>query len=212
MASFLAMMAISRWPIVASIQKTPRFISCYDLVEKCPIFVSTINQVTASHQVTVTLVLCRDTWSTVLSNTRHVQVIKQNSVASTMANPCYYCGFTYHLGTVGIHQHCNFFDIKFSSNWSWPNGMLIFHTTSPLCKMSMPLKQPKDSLLYVCLIIWNVSPRLKLWNFLFLSLAVTQWHSNSLSEYTTHTELLLAATREERTQHHLMAPRICCGA
>jgi hypothetical protein len=50
-SSFLVMMAISRWPVVASVadlQKTPRFVSFYDPVEKRPIFVSTIDQVTTS--------------------------------------------------------------------------------------------------------------------------------------------------------------------
>jgi hypothetical protein len=45
-------------------------------VDKCPIFVSTIDQVTASAHVIVALVLHHDTWNTALDNTRHVQVIR----------------------------------------------------------------------------------------------------------------------------------------
>jgi hypothetical protein len=47
-SSFLAMMAISRWPILASVvdHKDNMFlVSCYDPVEKHPIFVNTIDQV-----------------------------------------------------------------------------------------------------------------------------------------------------------------------
>jgi hypothetical protein len=80
-------LAISRWLTVASIadlQKTPCLVSCYDPVAKRPVFVSTIDQVTASAQAIVTLVLCQYGRSTLLGNTRHVQVITHNSVA----NPC----------------------------------------------------------------------------------------------------------------------------
>jgi hypothetical protein len=66
---------------------------------------------------------CQDTCNTVLGNTRHVQVIRQN-VASTMATPCC-CDFIYHLEAVGMHQCCNFLDLEFSSDLSWPTGMLI---------------------------------------------------------------------------------------
>jgi hypothetical protein len=87
------------------------FVSCYDPVEKRPIFVSTIDQVTANAHAIVTLVLCQDVWNTVLGNTRHVEVIRQNFVASTMANPWRCCDFIYHLGAVGMHQLCNFLDL-----------------------------------------------------------------------------------------------------
>jgi hypothetical protein len=62
------------------VQKTPCFMSCYDSVEKHPIFGRTIDQVIANAHAIITLVLCYDTWNTLLGNTRHVQVIKQNSV------------------------------------------------------------------------------------------------------------------------------------
>jgi hypothetical protein len=63
---------------------------------------------------------------------RHVQVIRQNFVASTMANPCCCCcDFINHLGVVGTHQRCNFLDTEFSSDRSWPTSMLItFQTIS----------------------------------------------------------------------------------
>jgi hypothetical protein len=48
-------------------------------------FVSTIDQVTISARLIVTLILRQETWYTVLRNTRLVQVIKQNFVTSTMA-------------------------------------------------------------------------------------------------------------------------------
>jgi hypothetical protein len=84
-SSFLA---ISRWPIVASVadlQKTPRFVSCYDPAEKRPVFVITtrIVQVTASAPG-----LRQGMWSNVLLNMRRVQVMRQNFVASDTANPC----------------------------------------------------------------------------------------------------------------------------
>jgi hypothetical protein len=71
--------------------------------------------------------------------TQHVQVIRQNFVASTMANPCC-CDFIYRLGAAGMHQRCNFLDLEFSSDRSWPTGMLIiFQTVSLLCKTFVPL-------------------------------------------------------------------------
>jgi hypothetical protein len=63
-SSFLAMMAISRWPILASVVdhkgNTTFLVSCYDPVEKHPIFVNTINQVMS--------VLCQNACNTVLGN------------------------------------------------------------------------------------------------------------------------------------------------
>jgi hypothetical protein len=150
------MMAIFRWPIVTSVAdctETACFISCRDPVEKRLIFVSTINQVTANAHAIVTLVLCQDAWNTVLGNMKHVQVISQNFVASTMANACCCCNFIYCLGGVGMYKCCNFLDLEFSSDRSWLIGILIiFQTLSPLCKMFVPL-QPKASSPYACLII-----------------------------------------------------------
>jgi hypothetical protein len=77
------------------IQKTQCFLFCYDLVEKRPTSVSTINQATASGHAIVILVLRQDTWNTVLGTMRHAQVIRQNFVSSTMANPCCRCDFIY---------------------------------------------------------------------------------------------------------------------
>jgi hypothetical protein len=48
---------------------------------------STIDQVTTNAYAIVMLVLRQDTWNTVLGNMRHVQVIRQNFMASSMANP-----------------------------------------------------------------------------------------------------------------------------
>jgi hypothetical protein len=90
------------------------FISCYDPLEKRLTFVSTTDQVTASAHV----ILRQDSWNTVLGNMRHVQVIRQNSVASTMANLCSF-DFIYQLGTVGTHQHCSFLYHELSFDHSW---------------------------------------------------------------------------------------------
>jgi hypothetical protein len=120
-SSFLAMMVISSC------------FSCYDPVENCPIFVSTMSHVTASAHAVVTLVLCQYPWSTVLGNTRHVQVIRQNSVESTIANPCCCCccccDFIYCLESVGTHQRFNLLDPVFSSN----------HSCRPVCSSSSKL-------------------------------------------------------------------------
>jgi hypothetical protein len=48
--------------LLCIVQKTQRFISYYDPVEKCPIFVSTIHQVTASTCAILMLVLCQILW------------------------------------------------------------------------------------------------------------------------------------------------------
>jgi hypothetical protein len=40
----------------------------------------------------------------------------------------------------------------------------------------------------------------------------TLHNSDCLSEYTAHTQLLLAGMREERAWRHLVAPRICCSS
>jgi hypothetical protein len=45
-SSFLVMIAISRWLIVTSVAdhtEKPCFVSCYDPIEKRPIFVSAVN-------------------------------------------------------------------------------------------------------------------------------------------------------------------------
>jgi hypothetical protein len=44
------------------------------------------------------------------------------------------------------------------------------------------------------------------------SQTTTLHNSGFLSEYTARTQLLLPGTREERTLHHLVAPRIHCNA
>jgi hypothetical protein len=67
--------------------------------------------------------LRQDTWNNVLGKMRHVQVIRQNLVANYMANPCCCCDFIYCLRAVGTQQRCNFFDLEFSSDRSWPTGM-----------------------------------------------------------------------------------------
>jgi hypothetical protein len=133
------MMAISRQNQLqlSIIQKTPCFVSCYDLVEKRPIFVRTVNQVTAGAHVIVTLALCQDTWNTMLGIIGHVQVIRHNLVASPFC-----CDIINHLGAAGMHQHCNFLDLEFSSDDSWSTGILtIFPTVSSLCKSFMPLER-----------------------------------------------------------------------
>jgi hypothetical protein len=133
-------------------QKTPCFVSCYDPLEKRPIFVSTVNRVTASAHAIIMLVLDQDARSTVLGNMRHVQVIRQNVKTSTMASCCSI--FIYSLGAVGMHQHSNFLDCEFSSDHSWPIGMLIFQTVFPcakhLCHLNTEL-WPKASLPYTYL-------------------------------------------------------------
>jgi hypothetical protein len=131
---------------------------------------------------------------------------------------CCCCDFNYRWGLVGMHQHCNFLDLEFSSDRSWPTDMLImFQTVSPLCETFVPLDHS--------LIIWNIFLA-DLPNFLqnltfarcpncdildFCCLQTTTLHnSDFLSEYTACMQLLLAGMREERTQDHLVAPRICC--
>jgi hypothetical protein len=85
------------------------------------------------------LVLHQAMWNTVLGSTRHVQVIRQNFVPSTMSNLycCCCCDLIYHLGAIGAHQHCNFLDLVSSSEISWPTSSSIM---SLLCKMFVPLK------------------------------------------------------------------------
>jgi hypothetical protein len=131
-----------------------------------------IRSPTASAHRTVILVLQQDAWNTVLGNMRHVQDIRQNFVASTMANSSCY-DFNYHLGMVGMHQHWNFSDFEFNSDCSWPNGMLIiFQIVSLLCKMFGPLKHSA--------ITWNIS-LLDLHNF---------WHTRRQLPFTTATFFL----------------------
>jgi hypothetical protein len=64
------------------------------------------------------------------------------------------------LGAVGTQQRFIFLDLEFSSNCSSPTSMLInFQAVSPLCKTLYHLNtalQPKASLPYTSLIIWNV--------------------------------------------------------
>jgi hypothetical protein len=85
------------------------------------------------------LVLLQDAWNAVFGNSSHVQVTRQNFLASTMANPCCCCDFVYRSG---------------------PTGMLItFKTVSPLCKRFVTKRalRAKAPSLYGCFIIWNVS-------------------------------------------------------
>jgi hypothetical protein len=99
-----------------------------------------IDQATTNTHAIVTVIVRQDTWNTALSNLRHVQVTRQNFVASTVAGPCC-CGFIYRLEAIRTHQRCNFLDLEFSSDRSWPTGMLItFQTVSSLCKTFVPLK------------------------------------------------------------------------
>jgi hypothetical protein len=73
---------------------------------------------------------------------RHIQVIRQNFVASTMAIPLLLplplpFGSSWHAPPLLLPF--NFLDLEFSP--SWPTGMLIiFQTVSPLCKTFVPLK------------------------------------------------------------------------
>jgi hypothetical protein len=142
-------------------QNSPFFVSCYDPVERHPIFASTVDQVTATAHVIVTLGLSQDAWSTVLGNMRHVQVIRQNVVASTVANTCCCCcNFICSFGAAAMHRHCNFLG-QFSSDYSWLTGMLIiFQNVSPLCKMLVPFKHStvaQGFSLYSFLIICNIA-------------------------------------------------------
>ena len=74
------------------------FVSSYYPVEKGRITVSTTDEIS------------------VLSNTRHVEVISQNFIASSMADPYCCCEIVYRLGAVSWHKLCNFLDLAFSSN------------------------------------------------------------------------------------------------
>jgi hypothetical protein len=118
--------------ISTSSPKIVAFVSCYDPVEKRPISVSTVDQVTANAHAIVTLVLRQDAWNSLLGNTWYVQDIRQKFVAGTKANPCCW-DFIYRLGAVGTHKRCNCLDLEFSSYRSWPAGMLIISKLSLLC-------------------------------------------------------------------------------
>jgi hypothetical protein len=94
--------------------------------------IALFDQDTTKAHAIIMLVLHKDAWNIMLGNTRHVQVIRQNFMASTITNPCCCCDFIYHLGAVGTHQRCTFLDLVFSSDRSWPTSMLIiFQTLSP---------------------------------------------------------------------------------
>ena len=76
---------------------------------------------------------------TVLGNTRHVQVLSQNFVPRTMADRYWCCEVVYRLGAVSMYQHCNLFDLAFSSNRFWPTSThIILQTVSPMRKTSVP--------------------------------------------------------------------------
>lgn len=64
------------------------------------------------------VLMCQDTHNTVLGNTRHVQVVRQNPVASCCC--CCPCRFIHCLGVVGMHKCSSFLDLEFNSNHSWP--------------------------------------------------------------------------------------------
>jgi hypothetical protein len=66
----LAMMAISRWPIFASVaDRTENIsVSCYDPVGKHSISFSAIDQTSASAHAIVALVLCQNAWYTCSSH------------------------------------------------------------------------------------------------------------------------------------------------
>jgi hypothetical protein len=67
----------------------------------------------------------------------------------------------------------------------------------------------------ICLILaeFDVCPLLKLRLSRFLPLTDNYLHnSDSLSEYTERTQLVLAGTREERRRYHLVSSRIRCSA
>jgi hypothetical protein len=142
-SSFLAMMAISWWPIVASVTANTMF----RLLS--PVFVSTIDQTTANAHAIVTMVLRQDAWNTVLSNTRHVSVIRENFVASTVANPCCCCcDFIYRLGAVATHLCCNFLDLESVLNDLGP----------PACSSSSKLSLPCTK--HLCHLTQHYGPKL----------------------------------------------------
>ena len=114
------------------LQETPRFASSYDPVEKRRMIVRTIDQVTTNHHAIITLILRQDAWHIMLDNKRHVQVINQNFVARTMADPYCYCEIVYRLGAVGTHQHCNLFNLAFR-NCLWPTSTHIILQTFLPC-------------------------------------------------------------------------------
>ena len=83
---------------------------------------------------------------TVLGNTRHVQVMSQNFVAPTMADPYCCCEVVYRLGAVGTNLHCNLFNLVFSTNSLWQISKdIILQTVSP----SVP---PKHNTATKCII------------------------------------------------------------
>jgi hypothetical protein len=82
---------------------------------------------------------------TLLGNTRHVQVIRQNFVASTTANPSCCCDLVYCLGTVGMHQPVLTVLGSSSSKLSLPCLKCLCHLNTAL--------RPKASSLYACIII-----------------------------------------------------------
>jgi hypothetical protein len=95
---------------------------------------------------------CVRTCGTLCCNTRHVQVMRQNFMASTIANPCCCCDFIYHLGAVDMHQCCNFLDLEFSSDCSWlcsSSSKLSLPCGKSLCHLNTTL-WPKASP-YACL-------------------------------------------------------------
>lgn len=70
-----------------------------------------------------------------------------------MDNPCC-CDFIYQLSLVGIHHRSNFLDLEYSSDCSWPTGMLIiFQAVSPVCKCLCQLNNTMDQGFFaICLL------------------------------------------------------------
>jgi hypothetical protein len=77
---------------------------------------------------TVTLVLRQDARNTVLGNTKHVQVTRQNSVASTTANPCC-CDFIYRMAGTNTAT-------------SWVLSSVLTVLGRPVCSSSSKLSLP----------------------------------------------------------------------
>ena len=140
-------------------QETPCFAFSYDPVEKHRIIVSTTGEVTTNLNAIITFVLRQDSWHYVQGNTRHVQVISQNFVARTMTDPNCCCEVVYRLGELGMHQHCNLFNLAFTSNRLWPTSrLIILQTVSPLRKTSVPLKHKTAT---QCVVTGNSQHHLK---------------------------------------------------
>ena len=94
--SVVVIMAFHTWRIVVSVG---------DRKGKVEKIVSITNEVTTNRHAIITLVLRHNSWHSVLGNTRHVEAISQNFVASNMADPYCYCEIVYGLGAVCKRKH-----------------------------------------------------------------------------------------------------------